>query len=322
MVSPNPNGGTGAGGAAPPTVYDPYMMLIQNLPLPADVFSLLAPTFDQLGSKLELDGASVLDLRKNVLPHYRVVTKNGKIVLLHIRGEDTPNLLAIAFTFLSQSIGLFVFTEVDTLTFDPDEMISMWRMSRPKLRARFITQPTVQQLELESDTSRRTQIITDLLSLDELLAVSNLSLDEQLEQAYKKGRLDLLDEIPGLPERFTETDRTFLSRLMMELADSTEDYVKYLRDLIRKLDLEPPELFSEITGALNGNSRARAESLLWWLGEMTYPEPKYGYHRVLGYLLSILADESGSGQEIARIIFKYKLVSDESALKTLITKFP
>jgi hypothetical protein len=78
-----------------------------------------------------------------------------------------------------------------------------------------------------------------------------------------------------------------------------------------------------IFSSFKGSPYADAEGLFFFLEERTYPDGNLqgGYRRVLGYLLNLLVDQGG-GKNIALIIFKYKLVADESVLKALVAKNP
>jgi len=329
MVSPNPIPAAGTGSGGPPLVNDPYGALIDALPLPDEIVTLLKPTFDQLGCPLELDRVGVTDFGNKPLPHYRAETGNGKIVLLHVGEEIGGNafgqisLITIASSFLKRASALFVFSEVDSFAFNTEDLAATWQQAQPTLKVRFVTLPLIQQLEFELDREKRIQNVRGLLTLDDLLAVNQISLDELVEKAYKHGNLNMLDNLKGLPERLSEGDRTYLIDFLSQLAISPplNDSKRYFQNLLSQLGLET-KVTIYIISSFNGNAYSDSEGLLLWLEDRTYPNvPMQGYRRVLGYLLSLLADQGG-GRRIALIIFKYKLVETPSSLHALVAKYP
>lgn len=327
MSNPIPAPGTGSGG--PPTVYDPYRALIDALPLPKEIVALLKPTFDKLGSPLELDEDGVKDFGKKPLPHYRAETENGKIFLLHVGEEIGGNafgqisLITIASSFLSQASALFVFSEVDSFAFNTEDLAATWQQVQPTLKVRFVTLPLIQQLEFELDGEKRSENVRGLLSLDDLLAVNQVSLDDLVEEAYRQADLNRLNNLKDLPERLSEGERTYLIDFLSQLAISPpfNDSKSYFRSLLSQLGLET-KVTIYIISSFNGNAYSDSEGLLLWLEDRTYPNgPMNGYRRVLGYLLSLLADQGG-GRKIALIIFKYKLVETPASLQALVARYP
>lgn len=327
---PNPIPATGTGSGGPPTVYDPYRALIDALRLPEDIFTLLKPTFDQVGFPLELDPAGVADFSKNPLPHYRAVTQNGKIVLLHVGSEVAANpygqvsLFTIASPFLKQSAALFVFSEVDSFAFNTDDLMFTWQQDRPALKVRFVTLPLIQQMEFEPDVSKRTQTIRDLLFLDDLRGLAiELGVDDLIEQAYRLCQPDLLNQAPTLTGRLVPSDKEYVINFLADIAFNSplQDSKKYFLSLLLELGLER-DLRGLIASLFSGNPENDAKGLVLALEEKTFPEGTInGYNKILGYLLKLLADQGG-GRKMALIIFKYRLITDPPTLQALVNTYP
>lgn len=337
MASPNANNmnaGVGSGGAAPPAVYDPYQAIIDELPLPDSIFSLLAPTFGRLNFQLERDDQSIKDYSsQTALTHYRITAGTGKIVLLHVGGRVTADpfgqrvLLPIIFPFLAQSIGIFIFSEVEALAFKANDLISAWQQERPTLKANFITLPKLQDLETATSEAERDRKIRDLLSLDELLisagaAAHTLSFEQLIEEAYRKCDPALLNGVPDLSDKLTEDDRKAIVDFIgpQALGPPLHDVKKYFLNLLSQLGLEG-KLLSYLFSSLTGDSYNDAEKLLYFLEEKTYQNgARPGYDKILGYLLKLLAD-NGGGKKVALIVFKYRLITDMTCLKALVSTY-
>jgi hypothetical protein len=331
MVGANPNKDSTAGNGVPQGVYDPYKALINALPLPDDIVQLLTPAFDPKGFPLEFDPNSVTDFGKNPLPHYKVETDNGKIVLIHVGDEVASNdigrnqLMTVTYSFLNaQSIALFIFSEADSFDVNTEALIDTWQGIRPTLKVCLITHPLIQQLKVETDSEKRMQNIRGLLGLDDLLVRNQATLDQKIEAAYQQARLDLLDNLKGLPDRLNDADRDYVCGFLAELAlySPGSDPKVYLINLVKRLGLSVDEL-SILIKMFGGNASSDSKDLVMSLEEKTYPRdpPVDGYKRVLGYMLSILADEGG-GKKIALIIFKYRLVAKRATLEALVAKYP
>lgn len=328
MVSPDPTQRVNAG--APPGVYDPYKALIDALPLSQDIVALLKPAFDLKGSPLQLEQTGLTDYAKKPLPHYQVDTERGKVFLIHLAESVAADSYAqnwfmmLAFPFMNaKPCALFIFSEVDSFGFDTEPIIDTWQGGLPNLKVRFLALPLIQQLKLETSEEKRISLVRSLLYLDELLVANQANLDTQIEDAYQQARLDLLDNLKGLPERLTDGDKKCIIDLLTEyaLTSPLSDPKRYLFDFIRKLGLESKEM-ALIFSILGGNASNDSEAIVLWVEEKTYPNgPVQGYKRVLGYLLSLLADEGGA-KKIALIIFKYRLVASTSTLQDLVQKYP